>query len=225
MESDAPLGQWIAASVLWEKDHREEARAAFLRAGKLAEQGPVRTLGALGPVAACVVDCYGERPAAGVACLTQHCPTGQSEWAGLDEMQHWCVIEAARCRYQANDLPGAERLALDAQANPKFERESDDGVLVTTTLMRVAAARGESAKAIHTLRAELAKMESKHHRRMAFEAALALGEVELRAGLPEGRKRLLKLEQEAKSREFARIARLAHEALDKKPVASAAPPR
>jgi hypothetical protein len=40
-------------------------------------------------------------------------------------------------------------------------------------------------------------------------------------GRPEGRARLLKLEEEARSREFLRIARLAREALDQKPVASA----
>jgi len=44
--------------------------------------------------------------------------------------------------------------------------------------------------------------------------ALRLGEVELRAGRPEGRPRLLKLVQEAQSKEFFLDARLAREALD-----------
>jgi len=65
------------------------------------------------------------------------------------------------------------------------------------------------------------------NRRLDFEVALALGEVELRAGRPEGRTRLLKLEQEAKSREFFRIARLAREAregaLSKAHAAASAP--
>jgi hypothetical protein len=94
-----------------------------------------------------------------------------------------------------------------------------------TILTRIAAARGESAKAIQKLRAELAGVESKHHTRMAFEVALALGDVELKAGRPEGRARLLKLEEEAKSREFFRIARLAREALTREPELRAHPKR
>ena len=71
------------------------------------------------------------------------------------------------------------------------------------------------------LRADLAEVESKHHKRLAFETALALGAAELRAGRLEGRMRLAKLEQEAKSREFFRISRLAREALDQEATASA----
>jgi hypothetical protein len=55
---------------------------------------------------------------------------------------------------------------------------------------------------------------------MAFEAALALGEVELRAGRSEGCARLANLEQDAKSKEFYRVARLAREALDGRPAAA-----
>jgi len=79
------------------------------------------------------------------------------------------------------------------------------------------AARGETVKAIASLRSDLAKADSNGNKFTAFEVALALGEVELRAGCPEGRPRLLKLEQEAKSKEFFRIGRLAREALDARP--------
>ena len=54
----------------------------------------------------------------------------------------------------------------------------------------------------------------------ALNIALALGDAELRARRPEGRPRLLRLEQEASSREYFRIARLARELLDRKPQAS-----
>ncbi len=82
--------------------------------------------------------------------------------------------------------------------------------------MRVRAMQGETAKATAGLRTDLADAEGKKATAVAFEVALALGTVELLAGLPEGRPRLLKLEQEAKSKEFFRIARLAHEALEAK---------
>jgi hypothetical protein len=47
---------------------------------------------------------------------------------------------------------------------------------------------------------------------LAFEVALALGEVELRAARSEGRARLRNLEQDAKSKEFFPVARPAREA-------------
>jgi hypothetical protein len=101
--------------------------------------------------------------------------------------------------------------------------------LARTLVTRITAGRGESQEAIRTLRSELAKVESKHNKKLAFEVRLALGDVELKAGQPEGRARLVKLEQEARSREFFRIARLAREALDRGPpakiTASAPPPR
>lgn len=80
--------------------------------------------------------------------------------------------------------------------------------------MRIRAERGETTQALTGLRALKTDVDAKPgNRRLDFEVALALGEVELGAGRPEGRTRLLKLEKEAKSREFFRIARLAREAL------------
>jgi len=49
---------------------------------------------------------------------------------------------------------------------------------------------------------------------LAFELALALRSIELEARLPKRRRRLLKLEQDAGSAQYDRVARLAREALD-----------
>jgi hypothetical protein len=136
-----------------------------------------------------------------------------------------CQVEEAYCRYRADDLAGAERSAREAAAFLESRDLYELSLRNRAILMRVAAAHGETAKAIRVLRADLAKVESEGNKRLAFETALVLGEVELEAGRPGGRPRLVKLEQEARSREFLRIARLAREALDRKPVASATPHR
>jgi len=148
-----------------------------------------------------------------VACLAQHCQPGNA----------LCRVVEAQCRYRSNDLAGAEVAARDALQLYKQRGDDDSASLADRILMRIAAARGESARAIRALQADLARAESKHDKPQVFEVTLALGDVELMAGRPEGRARLLKLEQEAKSREFFRIARLTREALDQKPVSSAAP--
>jgi hypothetical protein len=88
-------------------------------------------------------------------------------------------------------------------------------------LGRAMAANGKAAKAVADLKARLAEIESRRgYRALAFEATLALGEAELMSGSSAGRARLSRLEQDAKQRESLRIARLAREALDRKPAAS-----
>jgi hypothetical protein len=129
------------------------------------------------------------------------------------------IIEA-RCKYLSKDFAGAERAAAHALA------EAPPGdfwwhVRGSIELARAMAGSGRTTQAISRLKLNLAELETRHYKWLAFEAALALGEVELLVGRSEGRRRLLKLEQEAKAREFFRIARLAHEALDMKPAAPA----
>src|SRR5262249_36880978 len=87
-------------------------------------------------------------------------------------------------------------------------------------LGRAMAANGKAARAVADLKARLAEIESRPgYKALAFEARLALGEAELMSGIPAGRTRLVRLEQDAKQRESFRIARLAREALDRKPSA------
>jgi len=205
--------QLLEARFLHEEDQREQARAAFAKAMTLAQQGGY---GQALPVAAiCAVDCDGDQPAAGLACLAQQCRADQPGFEGARKGA--CLLEEARCRFRANDLPGAERAARDASEFFEPRDYYEQRLRTRGIMMRVTAARGESARAIRALQADLAEVESRHHKRLAFETALALGDVEVKAGRSPGRARLLKLEQEAKSREFLRIARLAREALDQQP--------
>jgi len=213
----AGFGKWLElleACMLDEEDHREEARAAY---SKGLPDAVEKVAGM------CTVDCDGDSPVAGLACLAQKCRTDDPEFVGIRKAS--CTLEQARCSVRANDFPRAEREAREAAALLESVDLYELALKTRAVLMRVAAARGDSARSIRTLRADLVKVESQKNIRLAFETALALGEVELRAGRPEGRARLARLEKEAKSREFFRIARLAREALDQKAVASARPKR
>jgi len=206
-DKDDAFGLTHEADVLYEQDRLEEARSAGLKAATLAAQwgNQIWVTG----IVSCRVDCDGDNPDAGLSCLAQHC---QAEQAGI--RWGYCRFVEARCRFRASDFAGAEEAARDALSVFERSDEYERGLLTRTLVARIAAARGESASSIRTLRSELAKVESKHNKKLAFEVRLALGDVELKAGRPEGRARLLKLEQEAKSREFFRIARLAREALE-----------
>jgi tetratricopeptide (TPR) repeat protein len=191
--------------ILREEDRLEEARESLLRAAKLFEQQGVRLASTNLARRACELHCDEGRAAEGLACLAEHPLVGMSEGhtaAGL-------LIEA-KCRYQTGDLAAAERAGNEALSKTDLFARRVEG---TALLMRVLAARGETASSLTGLRGLVANVDAKPgNRRLEFEVALALGEVEIRAGRPEGRARLLKLEQEAKSREFFRIARLAREA-------------
>lgn len=110
--------------------------------------------------------------------------------------------------------PGNFASAVEALAEARRWGNCERRVLANVYLMRVRGARSETAHAIASLRADLADAEGKGAKSMAFEVALAPGEVEVRAGRLERRPRPLKLEQETKAKEFFRIARLACEALD-----------
>jgi hypothetical protein len=138
------------------------------------------------------------------------------------KVSHPNVCRVAKCRLAVGDFDGAERAALEARTLAQRLEYFAWRRLTNAFLMRARAARGEIAQAIASLRADLADAESKKDKEVGFEVALALGEVEVRAGRSVGRTRLLNLEQEARSREFFRIARLAREALEAK---RAAPPK
>ena len=204
----------LEASMLNEEDHREEARAAYLKA---VTDPVVRVAGA------CTLDCDGDQPAAGLECLAKTCRADQPGFEGVRKAS--CQLEEANCRFRTSDLARAEQVAREAASFLDSKDYHELALRTRAILMRVAASRGESAKAIRTLRVDLTKAESEKNTRLAFETTLALGDVELKAGRPEGRARLAKLEQDAKSREFFRIGRLAREVLDRTPVASVTPRR
>jgi hypothetical protein len=208
--SDVPFAlETLEAQVLSEEDHVEQARSAYLEASKGAERSGLQLWAFGAAISACAVDCSGAHPEAGSACLADVCRSWSHATPGTKE---YCLVQQALCSYRMQDLAGAERASQDALA-VGLDHEDLLRTHATATSMRIAAARGGASKAIPALRGLLSRLESKHARLMGFEVALALGEAELRAGLPEGRTRLLKLEKEARSRECFRLARLAREAL------------
>jgi len=210
------------AEILREGDHLDDARESLLRAARLMEQlGNLKNSGSYAR-RACELDCDGGRAPEGLACLAERPLVGipQRDIA-------FALFLEATCKFRLGDLAGAEKAAQEALSKTDvFARRVKNAAL----LMRIRAAHGETAKALTGLRALMTDVDAKPgNRRLGFEVALALGEVELRASRPEGRARLLKLEQEAKSREFFRIARLAREAregaLSKAHAAAPAPNR
>jgi hypothetical protein len=203
--SEIPLR--LEGSLLSERDHLEEARATLLETWKTGRQD-VWGLGAA--LSACAVDCSGTQPAAGAACLANLRETNPN---ALPSFLAGCLVHEALCRYRMNDLTGAQQAAQDALEVQDLDDDSFVRILAGATSMRIAAARGEASKAIPALRGFLARTEAKHATLLSFEVALALGEAELRAGQPQGRIRLLKLEQDARSRECFRLSRLAREVL------------
>ncbi|MGO8967959.1 MAG: protein kinase domain-containing protein [Myxococcaceae bacterium] len=159
----------------------------------------------------CTLACWeGHHPQDGLDCLAKHPPS--SPGMGVP----WFNLDLAECHLLTGDLEAAEKAAVTAKAGAQNLSWYYERVLANTYLMRIEAARGEAAKAIFNLRGELAEAEGKTAKLAAFEVALAMGEVELRAGRAEGRARLLKLEQDAKAVKAFRLARLAREALDAK---------
>ncbi|MGO8971271.1 MAG: protein kinase domain-containing protein [Myxococcaceae bacterium] len=167
----------------------------------------------------CEIACDEGRPQEGVDCLTQHPPP-----AGAGSAQVLAInLRLAKCRYLAGDLPEAEKRAVEARADAQKLDSYIDRVLANVYLMRIRAALGGTVKSIAELRVELTDAERRGAKAMAFEVALALGEVELRAHPARGRARLVELESDAKSREFLRIARFARESLDGKHPAASKP--
>ncbi len=202
----------LEPALLREQDRLPEARATLNKARTLYEMDG-RGMEALGAqTQLCELACDEGHPQDGLDCLAKHRPGVSKDL--------WLNLSLAHCLYLAGDLQAAGKAADQSRAAAQMGEFYNERVLANSYLMRARAAQGDGAKAITSLRGDLAKAEGKHGKAVAFEVALALGEVELRAGRPEGRPRLLKLEREAKSREFFRIARLAREALDGKSAAA-----
>jgi eukaryotic-like serine/threonine-protein kinase len=197
-----PLVWLVESRALVEQDRLQEARAVLRGRGGTEEAQLFRNV-------LCELSCMEGHPQEGLQCFANEPP------ATGDDLK----IELAHCRYLAGDLKGAESAALEARTIAQQRNQYEGRVLANTYVMRVRAARGEIQKATASLQNDLLEAESKKARLVALEVALALGEVEIRAGRQQGRARLINLEQEAKSMEFLRIARLAREALEARPAA------
>jgi serine/threonine protein kinase/tetratricopeptide (TPR) repeat protein len=196
------------------EDRRSEARESLLAAAKLLEErkSPMFTSRSI-RLEVCSMDCDDGNTAKGLACLAEFSPPASLG----DDARYSTLLSQAKCKRLANDFAGAERDAREGVSIADRRHYSPVGRLYTSLqLMQAQASQGKNLrKTISTLRAELAALESKHAKRLAFEVALVLGGVELQVGRPEGRPRLLKLEQDANALEYFRVARLAHHALER----------
>ncbi len=207
----------FAAAALREEDRLPEARETLEKAMASEIAGGNHLAAFVSQTRLCELSCDEGHPVEGIACFGEHPPpVGAAGTAWVLELNPGL----AKCRFEAGDLDGAGAAAVEGLALAQHLQWYVYRVLSNAYLMRVRAARGQTAKALASLRADLHDSESRKTTKFAFEIALQLGEVELAAGRPEGRPRLLKLEQEAKSRQHFRIARLAREALDGKPAAT-----
>jgi serine/threonine protein kinase len=199
------------ARALREGDHLNEARESLLRAAKLLEERGGRSAGIARKLEACPLDCDGGEPAKGLACLAEFADAPQE-----DRTKCGTLLSEAWCKYFAKDLAGAARAAQAAFSIADRLKYPSCHISSSVILMQVDAARGKGVpEAISTLRAELTDLESKKARLLAFSVAIALGEIELRAGRSNGRARLHKIEQDAKREGLLRFARRAREVLEK----------
>jgi eukaryotic-like serine/threonine-protein kinase len=203
----------IEARLFFEQDRQEEALAARRQVILLIEQQGGSRGAAAARLGSCSAQCDAGHAVVGLACL-EAVPSFNDPHGDHEQQRS---LAEARCRYLARDFAGAEKAARNALANA----EADPGDFLGRAsglieVGRAMAANGKAPKAIVDLKAILAEIEARRgYRALAFEAALALGEAELTAGVGAGRERMGRLEQEAKQREFFRIGRLAREALNR----------
>jgi len=207
----APLN--LEGMLLYQQDHLRDARETWLRAARVQKEQGNFFWSMLPAKLGCAVFCEEGSPDEGLKCLDEHRQPPSSKW---DVMRSQFLVAKASCRHQDKDLAGAGRDVIEAFAHPEAAEDFELRVMGNIILLRIAAAHGERTKALAGLRDLLRETESRQTKALAFEVALALGETELEMGRPEGRARLRKLQQEARAREFFRIARLAGEALDRR---------
>jgi tRNA A-37 threonylcarbamoyl transferase component Bud32/tetratricopeptide (TPR) repeat protein len=210
--SDDPMVWEYEAMGLTAQDQLEEARALMKRAASKLEKSGQVVFAAAAMLGACELECEQGHPAEGLACMAAL----SKEHDEGDAKDARNLLEA-RCKYLSNDAFGAEAAARRALTDSTREWFMSR-VQVEIEIARAMAAGGQTAKAIPELKRILAEVESRRfYKKLAFEAALALGEAEVAAGLSAGRPRLVRLQQEARSREFFLIARQSREALDRHP--------
>jgi tRNA A-37 threonylcarbamoyl transferase component Bud32 len=205
----------LQGRALEEQDHLQEAEAAFARIAALeAGQGASGWSSSLRHL--CSLKCEAGAPEAGLACLAS---SPDAERLHLLQGQFMAVSEAAgrllvksQCEFLSGQFGSAQQDALRAAGLAGEKGMTLFRLLCESEAARAAGHNGEAAGSMRALRKALADAQGLGAKRVALEASLALGEVEVRAGVQSGRARLEKLEREATHLEFFRIARLAREA-------------
>jgi DNA-binding winged helix-turn-helix (wHTH) protein/tetratricopeptide (TPR) repeat protein len=125
-----------------------------------------------------------------------------------DEAQAYVVL--VRALLSARKFTEAVKVA--ATASPIVAQTHDHAVNLAFAIVnaRIAAVTGDSAKAAESLNRTISEATRLSYTVYAFEARLALGEIEIRTGHADaGRRRLAVLEKEAATAGFALMARKA----------------
>ena len=199
-------GLGIEAVILREEDRLAEARALLAHDYELAiSKGKAsHDCAQVG----CRVECDSKKYKEGLACLDEVSPYVLGDLWRVE-----VVLAREECRVAMGDAAGALSALTQASEVSKFPPYVARRDVLHA---RAEAQQGRRPAAITQLKRTLAEAEHRLWGVVALEARLALGEVELQAGRAQGRRRLAKLDEEARSRGFLRIARLAREALDSK---------
>jgi tetratricopeptide (TPR) repeat protein len=125
-----------------------------------------------------------------------------------DEAQAYVVL--ARALFSAGK--SAEAVKATASGAPIVAQSHDRGVHIAFAVVeaRVGGATGDPAKAVESLKKTLSEATRLGYIVYAFEARLALGEIEIKTGHADaGRQRLAALEKDANTAGFALVARKA----------------
>jgi hypothetical protein len=211
-ERDEDRALYLEFQALRAQDRLQEARESLEREKALMERSGVQLAASGREMQLCLLSCDEGHPREGLECLAKHPPSVEMG----DTQITAANLYLAGCRLLVGDSQGAADAARRARSGALTQETYAPRALAEGYFLRAQAARGQSTQAITGLRAQLVEAQKRDAKAMSFEIALALGDVELRSGRSEGRLRLAKLEEEARSKEFFRIARLAREALDQK---------
>ena len=199
--------------ILRETDHLLEAWSALERVRVRFEQREEeRWFARALAISECSLLCERGKVTEGLGCF-QHVPLDEAPW-----LKPGVELEQARCHLAAHDFAAAEAeiaRAMEDQKGGGFFSFEDEAEAVRS---QAREARGERVEAMRVLQEKLREAERRGWRATGMELTLALGRIELASG--RGSARLRRLEQDARSRGMLRFARLAHESLDGKALAS-----
>jgi tetratricopeptide (TPR) repeat protein len=162
-------------------------------------------------IAQCGLLCDRGKTTEGLGCL-QGIRLDEEPW-----LKPAADLKQAQCELAAHDFAAAEAdasRALEKQRGSFFYfRDSAEAVRA-----QASAAQGKRGEAARALQEKLKEAASRGWRLAGMEVTLGLGRIELASG--RGSARLRRLEQDARNRGMLRMARLAHESLDGKALAS-----
>jgi len=201
------------SDILRETDHLLEAWSAIERVRTRFEQRDEdRSFAHSLAISQCALLCEQGKGTEGLGCL-QGIKMDETPW-----LKPGAALEQARCHLRTHDFAAAKTDIAKATEDLKGGGDFDFTSYAEAVRAQARAALGERAEAAHDLKERLRGAESRGWRLAGMELTLALGRIELASG--RGSARLRRLEQDARNRGMLRIARLAHESLDGKALAS-----